>query len=472
MMRSILTRELLEFKRDRRAIVIVLLMLSLLMAASLDGWNRAAADRLARQDAVATDKTVWVEQGENNPHGAAHFARYAFRDTPQLAAFDPGVFDYAGAAFWMEAHTQNPTTLRRSEDSAVSAPFASLSPAWIVQVMGTLVLATLLFSSVAGEREHGTLRALAAAGVPARDFTTGKVVALGCAAIGIALVVILLAVLPAMLSPDTVISLGRVLLLLIVYTVGLLAFALVIIWVSARAQSLGDAFNGAAMAWLFLAVLGPVLAGQMSVSLYPDIDEQQLKNDIQLKAQTPFWVGEARDPAVAAQEQSVLEEFGGESLEALGFDREALILQAHEVFANQVYDDLYGDLRQRHFDQDAVLRYASLLSPVMALQRLSMGIAGTDLLAQWTYAEQAEQHRRLIIEQLNRDMMIHGGDQGFSYTADRTLWEAIPDFRPRGLSITDIFGHYVVELVSLLAWLLAGGYLAIRATREALRGGS
>ena len=171
---AIWQKEFLEFRRDRRLLVMTVVLVSLLLAAALDGWNRAAADARARAAAVASDREVWVEQGDNNPHGAAHFARYAFRAAPPLAAFDPGVFDYAGAAFWMEAHTQNPTTLRRAEDIAVRAPFASLSPAWVIQVVGSLVLALALFGAVAREREQGTLRSLAAAGVTARSFRSPR----------------------------------------------------------------------------------------------------------------------------------------------------------------------------------------------------------------------------------------------------------------------------------------------------------
>ena len=119
MIGAIWHKELTEYRRDRRALALAIVLFALLLAAALDGWNRAAADAQTRAAAQATDREVWTEQGENNPHGAAHFSRYAFRDTPTLAAFDPGVFDYAGAAFWMEAHTQNPTTLRRQREMFV-----------------------------------------------------------------------------------------------------------------------------------------------------------------------------------------------------------------------------------------------------------------------------------------------------------------------------------------------------------------
>ena len=472
MIGTILRRELKEVVRGRWFHVLTLLMFALLLAAALDGWNRYLADQQVRSDAVITDREVWVEQGENNPHGAAHFARYAFREVPPLAAFDPGVYDYAGAAFSMEAHNRNPTTLRRVEDAAVQSPFPSISPGWIILVMGTLLIATVLFPAVAVERERGTLRALAASGVTAREFTAGKMGSLAVLVVGLALLAIVVAVAPSLLGmSDSSPPARRVLALFVVYLLGLLCFAFVILWISARAKSSGEAFSGAAVAWLFFALICQVFAGQLALTLYPDLDEQTLKNEIQLKAQTPFWAGNAKDAAVAAEEKKILDEFGAASFDALGFDRQALILQAHEEFANAVYDELYGALHLRQVGQDKVLRYATLLSPVLAVQRLSAGISGTDQLAQLQFAVQAEQHRRQIIAQLNRDMMIHGGGQGFAYIADRDLWEAIPDFEASPPSLGRVFNYYWFEVFVLMLWLLAAGYFALRATGAALRRG-
>lgn len=470
----IFRKELTEFLRDRRFLGVAVVLLLLLAAASLDGWNRTQADIEARQSAVETDREVWVEQGENNPHGAAHFSRYAFRDTPALAAFDPGVFDFAGAAFWMEAHTQNPTTLRRAEDAAVQAPFPALSPAWIVQVVGTLALVILLFPAIAGERQQGTLRALSGAGVSASSFSSGKI---GAVLVFVGLLSAILIVLPALVglfAGNTGFAGARLAALISVYAIALISFAFFVLWMSARARTLSKAFTSAAVVWLFAALLWPALAAQLAVSLNPDIDEQEFKNQIQLQAQTPFWGGEtdARTAAITALEAEVVAEFEAESFEALGFDREALILQAHEEFANDVYDRLYGELAATHSAQDRVMRYASVLSPVLALQRISSGLAGTDLLAQQRFAVQSEAHRREIIEQLNYDMMVNAGELAFAYTAGRDLWEAIPDFEPHPPSIIEVYRHYLFELVVLLVWLFAAGFLASRAIRAALREGA
>jgi len=469
MIGTIFRKELKEFMRDRLFLGIVAILILLLAAASLDGWNRAQADADARAVAVASDREIWVEQGENNPHGAAHFARYAFRPAPALAAFDPGVFDYAGAAFWMEAHTQNPTTLRRAEDAAIQAPFSSLSPAWIIQLVGSLSLAVLLFATIAGERERGTLTGLTATGVPASKLALGKSGAILAFVGGLTFLLIGLSIFPMVLSGAMGDNAGRLGLIVIAYALSLCAFAFTVFWLSARSRSMGTAFIAGAFAWLFLALVWPAMSGQIAVTLYPDHDEQQLKNDLQLKANTPFWSGDAREPAVAALEVKVVEKYDGASFEALGFSRDALVLQAHEEFANGVYDEIYGELYGNHLRQDGVLRFASILSPILATQRLSSALAGTDLLAQQNFARQAEQHRRSIIADLNEDMMVNGGKNGYAYTADRTLWEATKEFAPTRPDILSIMQSYWVEWLSLIAWLFGALFLSIQATHRAMQ---
>lgn len=468
---AIWRKELMEYRRDRRALALAGVLFVLLLAAALDGWNRSAADARARSAAETTDRTVWTEQGENNPHGAAHFSRYAFRDTPALAAFDPGMFDYAGAAFWMEAHTQNPTTLRRAEDAAFRAPFASLSPAWVIQVLGTLVIATLLFGTIAAERDRGTLRALAAAGVSARHVASGKLMAAGALVAGLTAAAVLTAVIPALSADVIALPVLRVLALLLSYFAALMAFAFLIVWVSARAANAASAFHRCALVWLSLALLLPVFAGQIATTLYPDIDAQALQNDIQLKANTPFWSGDAQDAAVASYERQVLQDYGGKSFSDLGFNREALVLQAHEEFANGVYDEIYGALNALHHQQDRVMSILSLLSPVLAVQRISAGIAATDLMAQQHFAAAAEKHRRKIIGELNHHMMINAGNEGYAYMADRELWDSTQDFDYAPPALPRVIANYKVEVLALLAWVIGFGVLALRATHKALAQG-
>jgi ABC-type transport system involved in multi-copper enzyme maturation permease subunit len=260
------------------------------------------------------------------------------------------------------------------------------------------------------------MRALILSGISARSFMWGKLgaaIVLSCTLVIVSLCV---AIVPALWRSEESIPLVRIVLLVLVYAAALLSFAFLVSWFSARLGSSHSAFSATAFAWLFTALLCPVLAGQLATTMFPDVDEQVLKNDIQLKAQTPFWVGDAQE--------------------------------------------------------SAVIELGEKISPLLAASRISSGVSGTDLMAQLTFARQAEAHRRLIIKQLNDDMMINSGGQAFEYMADEELWKKTPDFEQEPLPLGSVLIRYWFESIALISWLIATGFLAYRAIDEALSGDS
>ena len=88
MIGRIARNEVIRIVRDGRlrcaaAVLVVLLALS--------AWvGREHQQTLARERAAATEleRTLFVGQGNKNPHGAAHYGTYAFRTVPALAMFD------------------------------------------------------------------------------------------------------------------------------------------------------------------------------------------------------------------------------------------------------------------------------------------------------------------------------------------------------------------------------------------------
>ena len=98
MISAIVHKELKIYWRSGVFVALTAALTGLILMSVMLSVQRVSAFERERASAVAADRAVWNEQGVKNPHGAAHFARYAFRPTPTLAAFDPGVADYAGMA--------------------------------------------------------------------------------------------------------------------------------------------------------------------------------------------------------------------------------------------------------------------------------------------------------------------------------------------------------------------------------------
>ena len=102
MIRDIARKEFRQTLRDGRmrlvAAVFVLLALAALLLAA-QRYNALSEERIRAQREVAAQ---WVEQGDKNPHSAAHYGQYAFRPALPLAFFDPGVQAFEGVSIWLE----------------------------------------------------------------------------------------------------------------------------------------------------------------------------------------------------------------------------------------------------------------------------------------------------------------------------------------------------------------------------------
>ena len=456
---EIVRKEFRQALRDRRSLILLALTVAITAVASLDGWQRTLDATQQRADSQDVDRHVWVGQGETNPHDAAHFGRYAFRDVPPLSSFEPGIADYSGAALWMEAHFRNPESLRRAEEVVFGSPLSDLSPAWVVRVVGSLVLITFLFGAICREVQDGTLRNLLANNARVfqiirakMSFAAGIVAVLCLACLGLSL-------LPAAFLLDRAPDVSRIAAMLAVYFIALGGFACLILTLSTVCRSSRSALVASGALWLLMAFVVPSVASHIAQTQHPTPGAREFASAIETQAQKPFWTGAARFEAVAVYEAEIMTKHRAQSFASLGFNRDALVLQAHERFANPVFDRLYGDLYDTHQRQENVLRFASVLSPLYALQRISSGIAGTDLTAQRAFSDAAEEFRRDLVERMNEDMLVNAGDESFAYRADSELWSSVDDFEAPESTLRQVLENYRFELIVLLAWYFLA-YLA------------
>ncbi len=444
--------------------------LLLTLIASLDGWQRLAQDASIRSEASSIERETWLNQGEANPHDAAHFGRYALREIPALSAFDPGVLDYSGASVWMEAHFQNPASNRRAENRIASYPLATVTPAWLLSVIVPLILVILLFGTVVAERERGTLNFLWVQNARPMQLILGKFSSTLIIAALLSVLFVSLSCMPIVFHQDLTIEWLAVFALAVCYFITYVCICGVVILISTVVGTSHIAFWIAALFWV-TTVFGPLLVAQAAKELHPVPRDRDFGSAIQQQAQAPFWLGEAQYEEVAIYEAEVMTQHRALDARELRLNRDALVLQAHERFANRAYDRLYGELYDTHIKQESVLRSASLFSPIFALQRISRGIARTDTSAQIHFAKSAELHRRTIIEKLNEDMMYNAGEESFRYVADRELWQTVDDFEYQPPPFREILKHYQLEIASLVYWtllslILAAVALQIRARAE------
>ncbi|MGC4083522.1 MAG: hypothetical protein QM736_15780 [Vicinamibacterales bacterium] len=107
MVGRIARKEFTEYVRDGRFRVLGALVLAVAVAALAAGWRQYSDVQRQHAKAQAATRAQWLQQGNKNPHSAAHYGVYAFKPKSRLALFDTGVDSYVGVAAWLEAHKQN-----------------------------------------------------------------------------------------------------------------------------------------------------------------------------------------------------------------------------------------------------------------------------------------------------------------------------------------------------------------------------
>lgn len=465
MIGTIARNDLRAYLRSGAFIGLAIAMIALLIGAAALSTQRLATFERERSAAEAVDRTVWDSQGARNPHSAAHFSRYAFKPVSELVAFDPGVTDYAGLALWMEAHYQNPAVFRRAEDLGDAGRFADLSPAWILQYIAPLFLFLILFAAIAGEREQGTLRQTAAAGLRSRTIVLGKLAGAGIAVGALIVLALLLSLWAAGAGSEAVLpdSMARGLGLAAAYGLYLIAVGAIAVGVSALCREKRTALIALVGVWAVAFILIPRLASSAATTLYPTPDATAIASQLSDASNAFYQDDEYR----ARIEEEALEQYGVDSVEALPIDYGGYSLQASEEHAEPLFEAVYAGLDEIYEQQDGLITAASLVSPVLAIESLSAGLAGTDRAHHGAFTWAAEEHRRTIVEQLNDDLTYNAGAAGYDYTNDETLWRQIADFDHSPPRFASLASHYLTSWLVLFAYALGGLIFAGFAVRRA-----
>lgn len=468
MIKAIIWKELLQYRRDGRILAVLLITLALGMAAAFNSWSMVENQQRERQAAVESDRTTWDNQGKKNPHTAAHFSRYAFQPTSSLSVFDPGLKDFMGSAIWLEAHYRDPATLRAVEDAVEIQRFARLTPAWILQVFAPLLAILLAFAGIAAERERGTLRQIMSSGVAPQHLFIGKAIAALCI-IALLAPSVVAAVALAANTHDEVGLPGvglRLIGIVLAYVLYIGAFTFAAIGISARVAKSKTSLVVLVGFWAASVVFVPRLATDVGSAMSPAPAAADFEARLSSESSTPFWGGsEEAQQRRADVEANVLEQYGVDNIEDLPINYDGYLLQESEEFANVVFDRLYDELWGAYETQADIVRAFSVVSPTLALSNISSALAGSDLYAHRHFADSAELFRRDFVRLLNEDMIQNGGVDGYGYMSDNDFWAQNPDFEYTPPTLGEVMSNIWLDIVILFAWTLLALQLAFRGVR-------
>lgn len=455
-------KELRERWRDGRLLLAGGAVVVLMLVALAVGFDRQRDARAEQTAGQALDYRDWLKQGHRHPHDAAHQGMHAFKPEAALAIVDPGINPYIGSTVWLQAHQQSEVQFRPAQDATGLQRFGDLSAAWVLQVLGPLLVIVLGFNAFASEREQGTLRQLMSLGVSPVQLLAGKTTALAACLTALLVPAALLAAIAVSIGADAgarADALIRFMGLAAGYCVYLAIFVFVTLGVSAIARTSRIAITVLLALWIVQAVMAPRLMSEVSRVRYPT--PTRLQFDQALGAD---W--KATSDRTWMQAFGTTERWGP----AVPLNKWGIALQLDDHANYGVYDRQYGRLWDSWERQQALQEWSGVALPLLAMRAFSMDLAGTDFVHHRDFTTAAERHRRTIQDLVSRDLVEHAdplGDQHFAYQAGPDFWAKVPPFTYHAPTAGWAALHaWRAALVLMITLMLAATFAVVAATRQ------
>jgi ABC-2 type transport system permease protein len=434
--------------------VLLVVLVGFCLVAGRADHQKAARERAAARQAM---RDFFLSQGATNPHNATHYGTYVFKPTSLLSVVDPGIEKFVGVTLRLEGHVQNEVQFAPAERSSSLVRFGQLSFTVLWQVVLPLLLIFVAHRAVVAERLAGTLRLLAAQGISVRRVVWGKV--LGYTALMLAVLTVSGAGLLLLQLGESAQNRADVLLRLALLLAGYAAYYLLIItatvYASARLRTSGQVLMVLLASWFGLTVLLPKLAMSVGEQSFRLPSRLQFDEELETAYKQGLNGHDPNDARVQRFQDSLLTHYKVKELAALPVNADGLLMQADEVYHGRAYDRQMATLRRTLVRQNQLAARVALLDPLLALSRLSRGLAQTDVHHHFRFLEQAEAYRRGLVKTLNEKVAYGGSKTGdWDWKVGADYWRTIPDFAYQPPTLSTSLRPYRAEVLALLAWVL------------------
>lgn len=439
--------------RKRVALAAGGLLLALTVAAMVVGLEHRNAVDGERARFQATADEQWHEQPDRHPHRVVHYGHYVFRPLSALAFFDFGVDAYTGHVLYLEGHRQNTANFSDARQSSVLLRFGLLTPAFVLQTLLPLLIVFLAFGSIAREREQGQLRMMFAQGVSGRRLLAGKLLAhAGLAAV---LASPAMAALAAVAIFNGSIAVPA-LLMILGYAAYLLLWVGVAVGVSAVVPRARDALLMLMAFWIATVILLPRLLPDAAAARTPL--PTRIETDVAIH-QDLAAIGDSHnpdDPYFKEFREKTLADYGVEKVEDLPVNYGGLLMAEGERLTSELFARHMQQDFQRQEEQSRFVNAFSVLSPVLALRRMSTALAGTDRKTHERFLTEAENYRYGLIQALNR---LHAEYVRYQNDRDQRIshqhWQKLPRFSYQPPGLKTVVAEEVMPALAVLGLWLA-----------------
>jgi ABC-2 type transport system permease protein len=151
----------------------------------------------------------------------------------------------------------------------------------------------------------------------------------------------------------------------------------------------------------------------------------------------------------------LMRQYGVQKEEDLPVDPLGAHLIEGDKIESTIYERHFNELFDVYGRQDRIYRMGAFLAPMLAIQPLSMGLAGTDFNHHNHFWRALSKYRQDWLDILNADILHNRRPGELSYARGRDLWAQVPDmnYQPPGLLWT--LNHYRMSIGLLAGWTAA-----------------
>lgn len=454
-MKDIIFKELKELTRDGRFKIATAITLVLLIIAVITGVNQYEKSSQQYLESKTKERGIWENQGEKNPHSAAHYGTYAFKPKFALSLFDPGVTTYTGNTIFLEAHKRNEASFSEASDQTSLARFGTLSINFVLIYLLPLIIILIGYNSYTKERENQTLMMLKSQGVRPVKLALGKWLTTFIPIFILSLIIFLIiGIVLSNLEDFTFFSWNSLFILFISYTLYYLIITTITVLISMWSKSSGVSLVSCLSVWILFSFIAPKIATNFANtnSPYPSKSEfnariaEDRKNG--LDGHNPW------NKAAKELEQKTLKEYKVDSISQLPFNYDAYRMQKGEEHEARIYKKHYDILNKIAVKQNNTYKSLSFVSPFIPVRFLSMDIANTSDNLHWKFIKEVEKYRIATQKFLNYNFKDNSKTGDWSYKMSADTFKKLPKFSFTPPALSEVLKENTQNFIFLLLWLV------------------
>ncbi len=430
---------------------------------AVSGIQNHVTQNEIRKEHQEKARQSWEANPDKHPHRMAHFGTFAFRTLPILGMFDYGLESFTGNTVFLEAHRQNSVNFSEATFSTGTLRFGELSLALLLQLVLPLILFFIGFSSVAGDKQNGTLKILLSQGANWKEILFGKSMGLFAIAMLFFVPIIILIIVVLFLLGDQAMSDFRWLRLLVI-GIGYLAFLFIVssltIAISATSGTSKHALLRLLGIWLVLVVLLPKSAQAMGNYWFPTPTKLAFQSAIEKEVIQKGDSHNPNDPHYNHLRDSVLRVHNVSKVTDLPFNYSGFVMREGEKITSVLYRKHQSKLINIYQKQNDVTRFSSFINPFTAIKQLSMTMSGTDFSSYIDFQNKADGYRYQLAQTMNELQMEYispkkeSGSEGKTHVVGHEHWQEFKDFKHEPMSFGDSIKEALPAFISILLWTI------------------